>query len=629
MPIEEELRAGFNLGEWEVLPGKGVLRRGEQEERPEPKVFAVLMALAKRDTNLITKQELVDEVWEGRPTSDEPIARCVSQLRGHLDDRKIPHQYIETLQRRGYRLKQRVELHCPSEPEPVAITASDTGSSLRMWKVVAGVMALGFIVIGAYAWMKPMIDPAPARSIAVMPFENLSGDVADEYLVLGFKEELVHMLQGLDDYTVKDGRVYYEMESAEIAQLLGVEKLLFGALRRDGNDLKINYRISKGGTVMNGGSIEGSVDDLFPLQESLALVVRDELIGKSTQTLIKSRPSDSKAYDSYMRGVYALEHRANPGNLEKAIELFQKAIQLDKSYGPPYLTLATVYSLMPDYRRAPQLEMDSLALEVFNAGITADPNLEDAGGYIWGFVYHKQKRWLESERAHLRAINADVVDSNAFNWYSRMLASVGRLDDALRIALAGLELDPGSPLLNSRVAMCYAWLQDTERALEYFERANDLGWAGSTHRVGYAWMLLQTGQVEKAQNITNSALEMDELLTSWVAPVFGAMLDKSDAAKTSAAILALDEAAIIQPVTPLLDFTVRGLLGDVDGAMRVAELLEQPGEAFEMDVLFIPELSDFRQHPDFMPLLDRLGITDYWLRRGCLWDGDKVNCPRD
>lgn len=142
-------------------------------------------------------------------------------------------------------------------------------------------------------------------------------------------------------------------------------------------------------------------------------------------------------------------------------------------------------------------------------------------------------------------------------------------------------------------------------------------------------MLLQTGQVEKAQNITNSALEMDELLTSWVAPVFGAMLDKSDAAKTSAAIEALDEAAIVQPVTPVVDFTVRGLLGDLDGAMRVAKLLEQPGEAFEMDMLFIPELSDFRQHPDFMPLLDRLGVTDYWLSRGCLWDGDKVNCPRD
>lgn len=620
MPTQEKLRTGFSIGEWEVVPDEGIVRRGAEVIKPEPQTMRVLLALAERDGKLVTKQEFFDEIWDGRATSDEPLTRAIREVRKCFGDSAREQKYVGTLHRVGYKLEQHVEF---------------PGPSLRMWKVVASVLLLGFIGIAVFVGIKKLtdgdvIDSPPSRSIAVMPFGNLSGDEADEYLVLGFKEELVHMLQGMDDYTVKRVRGdYIQLESEDIAEKLGVESLLDGSLRRSGNDLKITYQISKDGSVINGAEIKGSVDDLFSLQESLALIVREDLIGKTTQTLIKSRPSDSKAYDSYMRGVYALEHRASPENLERAIELFQKAIQLDKSYGPPYLTLATVYSLMPDYRRAPQLEMDSLALETVNAGIAADPNLEDAGGFIWGFVYHKQKRWHEAEKAHLRAINADVVDSNAFNWYSRMLASVGRLDEALRIALAGLQLDPSSPLLNSRVAMCYAWLQDTERALEYYERANELGWAGSTHRVGYAWMLLQTGQVEKAQNLTNSALQDGEMLTSWVAPVFGALVDESDPLKTLAAIEALDEAATVQPATPLLDFTVRGLLGDLDGAMQVAELLEQPGEAFEMDLLFVPELAAIRQHPGFMPLLDRLGITDYWYDRGCVWNGDKVNCPKN
>ena len=73
MPTEDELRQGFRLGDWEVLPLRGVLRRDGREEKPEPRVFGVLIALAKRDGDLVTRDELVDELWDGRPTSDEPI----------------------------------------------------------------------------------------------------------------------------------------------------------------------------------------------------------------------------------------------------------------------------------------------------------------------------------------------------------------------------------------------------------------------------------------------------------------------------------------------------------------------------------------------------------------------------
>ena len=623
MPTEEELNDGFNLGEWEILPGKGLLRRGDQVERPEPKVYAVLMALAKANTNLVSKDELVDEAWDGRPTADEAIARCISQLRGHLDDRQVPHVYIETLQRRGYRLKQEVVLHKPAITEPEVVAPVAPGPGLRLWKTAAAILAIGFIAIIATTITDRSVPP-PLRSIAVMPFQNLSGNESDEYLVLGFKEELVQILQGLDDYTVKSIRGSYIEEPDAIAQKFGVGSLLLGALRRSGNDLKITYQITTDGTVVNGGDIEGTVADLFSLQESLALMVRDNLVGKSAQTLIKSRPSDSAAYGSYLGGMFALEHRGDPGNLEKAIESFDSAIQLDEHFGPSYLALATVYTLMFTYRDEPVAEMDRKARETIDAGVAADPAIEDAAGAIYGYLYKNQKQWTDAEDAYLRAVNADAVDSNAFNWYSRMLASVGRLDDSLTLILKALEIDPSSAVVNSRTAMSYAWVGKTDEALEYFERANDLGWSGSTHILGYAFILIQTGQMQKAEDLAISAVQMAGESTDWVGPVFAAFRDLDNA---PAALDALDKVAAENAVNPLVELTARTILGDLDGAMRIAELLEAPGEAFEMDMLFIPELAALRRHPDFMPLMNRLGITGYWSMKGCTWNGDKVSCP--
>lgn len=626
MLTEEELNDGFNLGEWQILPTIGVIRRGDLEVRPEPQTWRVLLALAKRNGTLVTKEELVDEVWDGRAVTDDPINRAIREVRKSLGDSAHSPEFVETLHKRGYRLLVAIELH-----NAPAIENADMETNQTRWRIVAGAVAIGFAGV---LWFSNIVDVSgpepdvPVRSIAVMPFENLSGSEADEYLVLGFKEELVQILQGIQSYTVKNSKLSYAKEDAEIAQMLGVESLLFGTLRRSGDNLKINYRISTDGRVVGGGEVEGGVGNEFSLQESLAMLVRHDLIGKSSQTLITSRPSDSQAYESYMRGMYALQHRGSPENLEKAIELFENAIRLDEKYGPSYLALATVYPLLPTYRGAPTETMDRLALETIEKGIAADPMIEDAAGAIYGYVYHKQKRWEESEAAFLRATNADVVDSNAFNWYSRMLASVGRLDESLTQILAALEIDPSAGVVNSRTAMSYAWVGDTENALEYYERANDLGWEGQFDVLGYTLILLQTGEVEKARNLAMRAIQSTGDSTDWVDPVFDAFADPS-ASNKAVALDAFDAVSAAQPISPLIELTVRGMLGDLDGAMRVAELLEGPGEAFQMDMLFISELKDLRRHPDFMPLMDRLGITQYWQSKGCIWDGDQLDCEAD
>ncbi|HSM31641.1 MAG TPA: winged helix-turn-helix domain-containing protein [Woeseiaceae bacterium] len=623
MPTEEQLRQGFRLGDWEVLPLRGVLRKDGQEEKPEPRVFGVLIALARRDGDLVTRDELVDELWDGRPTSDEPINRCLSQLRRHLGDQSRPHRYVETLTRRGYRLMQPVELLEPAADDRPPPGAPGEAPAAR-WKPLAAVL-----FVAALAWLAwTLWPPGDVRSIGVVPFENASQDPANNYLVAGFKDELVNTLHNIPEFTVKSSRVeHVGDEVTEIASSLGVDAVLSGRVHRVGDDLQIFYTVEDGrsGDVIATAQIEGPVSEIFQLQEDLARMVRRDLFGKTSQQLIsRTRPASFGAYDRYMRGLYAFDKRQDSGSsLEEAIELFQETIRLDENFGPAYLMLANAYLLLPTYRDAPADEMSQAAIATVEEGMSVDESIRDAANAIFGFVHHQQMQWLQAEEAYRAATSADVVDPNAFNWYSRMLASVGRLDASLDQALLALEMDPTSAVINSRVALAYLWLGDTDNAEDFFARSAKFGAGGPTHMMGYALFLFREGRSAEAYDVTRRAVQVAGGRESWIDPVFAALEGE---AGRDAALGAVDEAVSRNGISRQIEFIVRTVLGDLDGAMSVARLLESEGEVFEMDLLFIPEVEPLREHPEFGNLLDALGISDYWRVRGCTWTGMSAVC---
>ena len=124
-----------------------------------------------------------------------------------------------------------------------------------------------------------------------------------------------------------------------------------------------------------------------------------------------------------------------------------------------------------------------------------------------------------------------------------------------------------------------------------------------------------------ATGLGNAGLPND-----WVAPYFAGL---SDPAKRKEAIQALDIASSQGHIPLNAEFCARAVIGDTDGAMRLARKLEQPGELFEMDLLFIPEMESLWRHDEFMPLLKHVGIIDYWKSKDCHWDGGSVRCPED
>ena len=624
MPTKEELDKGFRLGDWEVIPTRRILRRGDEEVTPEPKVFGVLMSLALRGGDAVTRDELIDEVWDGRPTGDEPINRCIAQLRNHLGDKR-PYRYIKALTGSGYLLQEKVVLNEPGQP--TERTTPVKSSSPRLRAIVVLVL-IGMAVL--VTWKSIEGPPSGVRSIGVLPFVNVSGNPNNQYIVEGFKTDLVKVLQRIPDVVIKSGRDAYPAKSAsEIAGILDVDSVLLGSVNRNGDELKVSYELIDRADSMTriGGTLTGNIEELFAFQGEVANAVHGDIVGTTEQHLVSaSRPSNFDAYDHYLQGAYAFDRRGNDNNLEDAMRLFEETIRLDPSFGPAYLQLATAYALLPAYMGASLEDSNSKAKSKVEEGVVADSSIKDAAGAVFGFVYHSEKEWAKAELAFQQATNAVVVDSNAFNWYSRMLASVGRLDAALEQALRAFELDPDSAVINSRVALSYSWLGDAEKAGEFFERARRLGAEGTTHLMGWALFLAREGDLDRSREVAKIAADNGGFPPAWIEPVISGLFD---AEMSAAALRSVNDAVDTGGMPPRIEVVARTMLGDIDGAMQVANLLEQPGEVFEMDLLWIPEFRPLRQHPDFLTLMERLGIVEYWSLHACEFEDAAVSCVED
>jgi hypothetical protein len=205
-----------------------------------------------------------------------------------------------------------------------------------------------------------------------------------------------------------------------------------------------------------------------------------------------------------------------------------------------------------------------------------------------------------------------------------MLASVGRREDALRQILMAQKMDPSSAVINSRVAIMYTWLGDAERAADYLERSTQLGGGGENQLFASALLMLREGRLEEAREMSRAATLDNGESSEWVDPVFAAMRDPS---KREAALAAIESVTSSKHLDPRIDVVLRTMFGDVDGAMRIANQLAQPDASFELDMLFLPELLPLRQHPDFLQLMQKLGIQSYWQDNLCVWLDDSISCP--
>jgi DNA-binding winged helix-turn-helix (wHTH) protein/TolB-like protein len=624
-PIKSRLQSGFRLGPWTVIPERGRLRRGNIREHLEPMVMDVLVVLATHQGSVVTRDQLVHEVWKDRFVTDEAIVAKIATLRQKLGDDSRNPKYIETIPRRGYRLIMAVE----AADAPAQEQEKRPVRRLSRTLLMAGIVALALAAI--YWWPPP--GPTAIDSVAVLQFKNLSDNKAKyDPWVAGFREELFIDLGRVPKLNVAKGPVWSdEISAQQLAKKLGVDAFVNGSLRANGDKIVITAElISVNGFQIWSNKFDRVAEDIFQLQEIVAREVRTAL-GRETGGRQQSQsPSRNlERYDKYSRGLLFLEKR-DVVSLQRARNLFQQTIDVDAKFGPAYLRLAITLLLLSDYSADQRREIFQQAIDVAKQGVQADPDIREAAEMVYGFVHHQFGDWGEAEQAFASSFRGPAIYPTAYHWHSRLLSSLGLLDRSLAQAIKARSIEPASQVLNSRVAIAYLWKNDMPNARHFFEEANSMGVGAPIHHFGYTMFLIRDNRLEDARASAKHAHELLQADDWWVDPVFNG-LENPEISELRAIAFEAIHKMVADGVPPYITMITWALFDQPDQAMKVAMQIADSGslyayESAQVEIFYLDEMKSFREHPDFPELLQKLGLTDYWASIGCRWHMDQVLC---
>lgn len=471
----------------------GELRRADRPIHLAPQPTRVLVALVERAGQIVTRDELKESIWGDHTFVDfeQGLNYCIKQIRSALHDSAENPRFIETLPRRGYRLIAPVTRPGGAEPAAEVGHAAPlppinrsigrwsrwTGSSRR--KPLLTLVAVTALVVATTAgyllWSgAPLSGAAPqAKSmIAVLPFQNLSGDPDQVFFSDGFTEELIAQLGRIDPTELgviaRTSTLGYRDSTRSAAQIgaeLGVHHLVEGTVRRSGNRVRINAQLIRVADQSNIWSdmYEGEVHDILALQHQVGNAIARQIVASlGPVNHAALRTVDPDVYDLYLRGRF-LWSRRRLEETEKAIALFTEAVRRDPTFAPAHAGLAD--SLIGVSRPA--------ALASAERALALDDRLAEAHTAKAHALLHLLQ-WPRAEEEFRRALALDPSYVPAHYFYAEFLIARNRRAEAITEAREGLSLDPLSAIATHQVGVISYFSRDYAGALPYFQKALEI-----------------------------------------------------------------------------------------------------------------------------------------------------------
>jgi TolB-like protein/DNA-binding winged helix-turn-helix (wHTH) protein/Flp pilus assembly protein TadD len=481
-PMAQGIAGRVRLGGFELDLRSGELRLagtangdGKVVLREQP--FQILRMLIESGAKILTREEIKRKLWPDDTTVDfdHSINVAIGVLRRALGDSANNPQYIETFGRRGYRLLVATE-HVETSAETPSVESAATQPLPRRarliggsrWRIAAVLVSVAVILLvaGYISWRRFLAVPPPTSEkimLAVLPFQNLTGDPQKEYLADGLTEEMIAELGrlhpeqlGVIARTSVMGYKHSNQRLDQIGRDLSVQYVLENSLRASGDHLRVTVQLLqvKDQSHLWSHDYDYRPRDILSLEEDVAKAVAREIQIRLTPqqhaNLTRVRPVNSEAFEAYLEGRYFLQRDGN-GDLNRAQSSYEQAIKLDPGYAPAWAGLSQARFRQADrgfvHLDAGQREARAAA----ERALVLDPNLAEAHAQMGRIKMFVDWDWMGANASLQRALALDPGNPAVVSFASLLAASLGRFDEALELARRAIAFDP----LN---AMSRAWL---------------------------------------------------------------------------------------------------------------------------------------------------------------------------
>jgi serine/threonine-protein kinase len=364
----------------------------------------------------------------------------------------------------------------------------------------------------------------PEKSIAVLPFDNLSRDPDNAFFTESVQDEILTRLAKVADLKVIARTSTQKFKSApenlpDIAKQLGVANILEGSVQKAGDQVRVNVQLINAFTSAHiwAEIYDRKLTDIFAVESDIAKAIAEALQAKLTgseKAMIAAQPtSDTTAYELYHKGRSLWEKRSGD-NLPKSIALYEQAIAHDPKYALAYAGLANSYVLLPFYASMPQRDAMAKAREAALKALQLDPNLAEAHNALGKILNFDDLDLAGAAREFQRAIELQPNNATAHQWYGNgPLDSLGRFDQAIAETKRAVELDPLSPIINNDHAYPLYYARRYDEAMAQLKKAIELDPAFFYSRQTLGLVLQAKGDLpgaiaefEKARQLTGDPL---------------------------------------------------------------------------------------------------------------------------
>jgi len=299
-----------------------------------------------------------------------------------------------------------------------------------------------------------------AKSIAVLPFDNLSRDPDNAFFAEGVQDEILTRLAKVADLKVIARTSTQKFKSApadlrEVAKQLDVTNILEGSVQKVNDQVRVNVQLINARTNAHlwAEIYDRKLTDIFAVESDIAKTIADtlqvKLTGSEKQLIASQATNDTTAYELYHKGR-SLWGKRTGDNIPKAIAFFEQAIARDPNYALAYAGLASAYILSPFYTGADRREAGSKAKEAALKALRLDPNLAEAHAALGKVLFFSEIDLAGATREYKRAIELKPNDADAHHWFSNdSLAALGQFDEAIAEGKRSVELDPLSIVINA------------------------------------------------------------------------------------------------------------------------------------------------------------------------------------